>query len=153
MSFSYEADKLRERLSLPPSLAPHYYGNTLRVLMIVGGVIMLGTLPFFIDLIEEPIFVSLLSILALSILAGIVTPRQRGIIIIDTIICAAVFLVFEYRAVNAYREFGAIDAFFAVNQLLALIFFLASYFGTKTVRWFFTRRPLEGYKEELKIEE
>lgn len=149
MSFSYETDKLKELISLPPSLAPHYYGNTLRVLMVLGGVIMLGTLPFFTDMISEPIFISLLSILALSVLAGVVTPRLRGIIIVDTIIAAAAFLIFENKAVLAYKEFGLIDAYFAVNQVLALIFFLASYFGTKTVRWFFTKKSLEDYKNEI----
>ncbi len=148
MSFSYETDKLREKIILPPSLAPHYYGDTLRMLMITSGVIMLGSLPFFSDLIDEPIFISILAILTLSFLAGFVTPRQRFVILIDTLISAAAFLIFEYKSIHAYKQFGAINAFFAVNQILALTFFLATYFGTKTVRWFFTNAPFKKNKNE-----
>ena len=116
---------------------PHYYGNVVRAFMMFGGVVMLVTLPFFTDIIPQPAFLSIFLILGIVILSGLLSPRHKWLSLLDTLISAAGFILFEYYAISAAETFGNGSAFFLINQALALIFIVATYYGTKTVRSMF----------------
>ena len=94
---------------------------------------MLVTLPFLGNLVPVPFFVSLILILFLAILAGITNPAQRWINFVNTVAAAAGFIGFEYYAIDAYKLDKGLF-YFAVNQILAIIFFIALYYSTKTLR-------------------
>lgn len=111
----------------------HYYGRIVRRLFVVGAVIMAATLPFFSDKIYEPLSLSILVIVVISIVAGFNSPRYYWSVILDVLISAAAAMIFEYYAVNAYRDFRPINFFWA-NQLLMLTFLVALYFSIKTLR-------------------
>jgi hypothetical protein len=100
-----------------------------------AGVIMLLTLPFFTSLIPEPFFFSILAVLMLILLSGLMSPRYKGLVAISMIVSAGAFLIFEYYAISVSKTLGIESPFFLINQLLALIFFFATYFGTKSTRW------------------
>lgn len=127
----YQEDPIAKPTVSPP---PHYYGDIVRTLMIIGGVVMMGTLPFFADLVPGPLFFSVFAMLVLAVFGGLMNPRQRWIVLFDAIISGAAFLIFEYYAIAAFQMRGFSDTFFIVNQILALVFFVSVYFGTKTVR-------------------
>lgn len=116
----------------------HYYGDRIRSLFMLTGVLMTVTLPFFSSIIKLPVTVSLVAMLGLAVLGGFLNPVQKSIIIIDTIVSIIAFLVFEYYAVTTYlyAEPGIqLNVYFYwLNQVFALLFFLAVYLSIKTLR-------------------
>lgn len=116
----------------------HYHGYRIRVLFVITGIIMAATLPIFSSLINLPVTISLIAIVSLAILGGFLNPIQKWIIFIDTIVSVIAFITFEYYAVNTYLHFSPNVSlhiyFYWVNQIMALIFFLAVYLSIKTLR-------------------
>ncbi len=110
----------------------HYYGDIVRRLFLAGGIIMLAALPFFRDYIPYPLMASIAAILIIGFFAGVIAPAQKWPIVLNAIISAIAFAVFEYHAVTAYIE--AKYWFSTVNQVLAAIFFAAFYYGIKSSR-------------------
>ncbi len=111
---------------------PHYYGNIVRRLFIAGGVIMLATIPSFKTLLPVPSFVSVFAILLVGLAAGITNPMQKWAMALNSIIASILFFVFEYRAITKYDDVS--DTLFLITEVLAVIFFFAVYYSTKTVR-------------------
>jgi len=92
-------------------------------------------LPFFNDLLPQPIFFSILSVLLLIILSGYLSPRYKGLVAASVPVSAGAFLIFEYYAIQASQEMGVQSLFFVINQSLALVFLFAVYYATKSTRW------------------
>lgn len=116
----------------------HYYGDSIRIIFIITGVTMILFLPFFSEIINLPILYSVVGILALSIVGGILNPKQFYSIFINMVVSIIAFGVFEYYAIYAYLELprgvGQNTLFFWVNQIFALLFFVATYLSVKSVR-------------------
>lgn len=112
----------------------HYYGDIMRKLFVGAAVVMLLTLPFFSAdyLIPAPLLISLAAIFMIVLLAGFISPGHKLVIAAHTIAAGFGMIVFEYYAVYAYVHLEG--RFFAANQLLALIFFIAFYYSVKTFR-------------------
>lgn len=120
----------------------HYYGDIVRKLFIAGALVMLASLPFVQWFIPLPIFLSVLFILAIVLAAGFLAPTQKWTIIVDVCLAGLAVLAFEDYAVQSY--FHSQILFFVVNQILAIVFFIAFYYAVKTVRGtFFTNRTPE----------
>ncbi|OGF82312.1 hypothetical protein A3B18_03160 [Candidatus Giovannonibacteria bacterium RIFCSPLOWO2_01_FULL_46_13] len=129
----------RETKNLPKS---HYYGDTVRRLLIAGGTIMIVTLPFFGELIPVPLVVSILAIVVVGVVSGLINPRQKWTSTLDFAISIIGFICFEYLAANTYASDGEYfrSLFFWTNQTLAIIFFIATYYGVKTLRGFYINK-------------
>jgi hypothetical protein len=112
----------------------HYYGDSMRALLIAVAVIMLITMPFFTGLLPQPLFFSVLAVLGLVILAGLVSPRHKWVVAVSTFAAALAFIAFQLYALSAFRQLGFGSAFFLVNELLALLSIIATYLGIKSVR-------------------
>ena len=116
----------------------HYYGDQVRTLFIIGGLIMIVTYPFFSSFVKTPISFSIIGLVALAIFGGLMNPRQKWIMALNMLISVAGFIAFEYSALYAYLYLPPTDglhvAFFWINQLLSLVFFFAAYLATKTLR-------------------
>jgi len=117
----------------------HYYGDSVRVLFVLGGLIMIVSYPFFASFIHTSVVAYILGCITLAVFGGLMNPKQKWIMVLNTIIPIVAFVVFEYTAVQTYLNLSSttgktLVAFFWVNQILALIFFFAAYFSTKTLR-------------------
>ncbi len=116
----------------------HYYGDQVRRLFIFAGLIMIVSYPFFRSLISVPLPVSVSGSIVLAVLGGLMNPKHRLVILASMIISIVAFPFFQYSAVFAYinlsPKVGLNLAFFWVNQVLSIIFFLSAYFATKTFR-------------------
>ena len=118
-----------------PPQVPHYHGDTVRILFLIGGIIILASLPFFKNLLQIgtgflPVFVILL------VLGGaIVNPFQRLIVTINLIISATAVILFEHAAIIGFGE----DPFLlsVVRQVLAIVFLFALYYSGRTLRAMF----------------
>jgi hypothetical protein len=119
-------------------LKSHYYGDTTRILFVVGGLIMVVFFPFFKSIMNIPTAFSIIGLILLIVFAGLMNPKLKIIIFMNMIISIGAFAFFEYSAVFAYLTLppseGINVLFFWVNQFLSLIFFFASYLSTKTFR-------------------
>ena len=111
---------------------PHYYGDIIRKIFLVCGLIILITLPFLKNNISTPIFYSVLIILVLAFFAGMTNPRQKEIIVGDVIVSVIAFLVFFYQTVTKFQ--GFFDLLFLTNFLLSILFLFAFYWSVKSLR-------------------
>ncbi len=110
----------------------HYYGDTVRKLLITCGLIMLITLPFLKSNLSSPLFYSLLFILILTFFAGLTNPKQKLVMVGDIIVSMAGFIVFANQAVTQFT--GFFNLFFATNFILSVLFIIAFYLSVKTTR-------------------
>lgn len=116
----------------------HYYGDIVRKLFLAAGVLMLASLAFFAPLISISLTISVIAIILLALLSGLESPNHKWVVFINTLASAIGCGYFQYTAVNYYlTSTTAMDidwAFFMVNEVLSVIFFLALYYSSKTVR-------------------
>ncbi|MCW9054721.1 MAG: hypothetical protein OQJ98_01950 [Candidatus Pacebacteria bacterium] len=111
---------------------PHYHGDVVRILFLVGGVIILATLPFYKNLL--PVGTSFLTVFVVLLALGgaIVNPFQRWTVFVDLVISAVAVVLFEYAAVIRYGyDEGLLSL---IRQLLAIVFLFALYYSGRTLR-------------------
>ncbi len=110
----------------------HYYGDTVRVLFLIAGVIMLATLPIVQQNIPAPSLVSVAFIIIVALAAGLTSPRHGAVMAANVVISFVGVGAFELAAISFSEPWSA---FFWTNQSLAIIFFIALYYSAKTFRW------------------
>ncbi len=116
---------------------PHYYGDTVRWLFMIAAIGMLLMLPAVSNILNIPAVVSVIGILILGFAAGFTNPKQLWDAVVNAIISAGGFLMFETVAVWTYQQnFNTAQAerFFLANVGLGLVFLIAIYFSVKTLR-------------------
>jgi|SRR3989338_4598200 len=117
---------------MPKPPVRHYHGDIVRNLFLIGGVVILISLPFFRNLLPIGAWFLTTFVVLLGLGAAILNPFQRWIVVSNTVIAAIGVILFEYTAVVWYEY----DSFIlsALRQLLAIIFLFALYFSGKTLR-------------------
>lgn len=122
---------------------PHYYGDTVRKLFLVGALLMLATLPLFVKVQPFSSYVPIFAIILFGLVAAWTSPAQNLVALINTVIAAGAIVVFEhYAAVNSFCSPSDIyrQLFLYVNLVLAVIFFFAFYYSIKTLRGYFFKK-------------
>lgn len=114
-------------------LQNHYYGNIVRGLFFAAGLVMLISLPTYNSALPVPLYVSILAILTIGLIAGLTNPKHLWAAKINVAVAVIGLAVFEYYAVGYYPNPVDADLFW-INQFLALDFFVALYYSTKTLR-------------------
>lgn len=112
----------------------HYYGDIVRKLFFAAAVLMIIGLPFFSDYLPLPTAWSVVAIVVLGLLGGLTNPVKQFFAWVNTCVAGAGVIIFESFAVLTYQDSSGSDPLFLVNQALAIIFLVALYFGTKTLR-------------------
>jgi hypothetical protein len=114
---------------------PHYHGDTVQILFLIGGVVILATLPFFKNLL--PIGPGANTVLVVLIILGaaVINPFQKWIVAVNLLIATLAVLLFEYVAIVGYGT----DPFLlsAIRQILAVIFLFSLYYSARTLRAMF----------------
>lgn len=121
---------------------PHYHGDEVRVLFLVGALVIIIAQSTGADL---PLSTTgaVVSAALLVIFAGITNPMQSGIHWFNALFALAGTLLFGISAVNHYRAgLSVFDASFAATEALALLSLLALYFTTRTIRGIIQRASL-----------
>ncbi len=114
---------------------PHYYGDTVRILLISAGVLLLLSILFDKGLLAFNLVVGIVMVLVLTIFAGLTSPRNYGAIVIDTIAAGCLFVIYEVLAVASFSQHDNVfDVGFALRQGIAFVALMALYFGIKTIR-------------------
>lgn len=137
ISMTYEDEKNYPEVKVPmeDDDLPHYHGHTVRQIFFACGIIMMLGLTFFYDQIRFGAFLPLLGILILALIAGFTNPWQKASIILDVVVSLAGVAFFELSAVYRYQAYKTLsDGYFIFAQLLGILFFIALYFSTKSLR-------------------
>jgi hypothetical protein len=116
---------------------PHYYGDIVRVLFLTAGLVMLVSLPFYHNLTQLPLIISIMIILGMGLLAGLTNPKVIYVIVFDVAISLCALFITEYFAVVYFHEQ---ILYSLINQGLAILFFISLYYSSKTLRGFFIRK-------------
>ena len=125
----------------------HYYGDIVRRLFFIEGVLMLLALPLYLHIITFPIFYIIGLALLLILAAGTASPTQHWTSSVNLLLSLIGVVAFEWFALSVYRDPSHTDFHrvfcFWLNHLLALGFAVALYFSMKTVRWQFLGKHIE----------
>lgn len=111
----------------------HYYGDITRNLFLVAGGVMIIFIPLQGSLLPTTTIFFVGGILLIGFLAGLTDPRKRWVCYSNVLISAIGLIIFEFYAATGYREEG-FNFDFLIHQAIALLFFIAFYFSTKTLR-------------------
>ena len=110
----------------------HYYGDIIRKLFIAAGIVMLVTLPANQDYLPIPLYVAVVGSIIFILLAGLMNPMHRVTLMLSSLAALVGLFLFEWYAVQGWNEMHRV--FFVSNQILAILFLFASYYGVKSVR-------------------
>lgn len=114
---------------------PHYYGHIVRKFLLINSALMLIEYPFFSTFIALPYFLGIGAAIVLVILAGFQNPRLERLSEINTGVCVFGCFIFAYTGMRHYLNATIFDPwFFWSNQLHALLFLIAIYYSSKTIR-------------------
>jgi len=112
--------------------AAHYYGDTVRRLFIVGGILILVSMPFYNNIVPISPTLVTLAVIVLVLAAAITTRVKKWIIVVDSVLSAIFLIAFETYSVVYYLETGKVA--FIIRQAVAIIFLFALYYSVKTLR-------------------
>ena len=112
---------------------PHYYGDITRAIFILAGVIILIGFPAVTKQFNIPVIFAVIAIAVLAIAGGITNPVQYNSLVLSVWVALAGLIVFIYLS-WFMREQGAGGIYLASNQLLAVLFLVASYLSIKSLR-------------------
>jgi hypothetical protein len=113
----------------------NYYGVTVRELLIAAAILMLVTAPFYTDNIASELPFIILGAIILITTAALTSPMKRNVISADAVVSGVGLVIFEIWALSGYQTDPVYQ--FVLRQALAILFLLALYFSTKTLRSMF----------------
>ncbi len=115
----------------------HYYGDVVRICLIVAAFLMLATALVDKALLSFYLGIGVIGIMILTVLAGLTSPKTITVIYVEAAIAAVAFLFFEYAAIAAFSDTGTmLDVTFLLRQATAITFLLTLYYSTKSIRGF-----------------
>ncbi len=116
-------------LPLGPS---HYYGDTVRILFVVAAVLLLAS-QFIGSPFLTPIAALVLAVV-LVIMAGLTNPVQIWVQWANVILSGICLFLFGSMSLTRYKETGDIFGGNFIILLLTVVFILALYLATRTLR-------------------
>lgn len=139
-NMTYEGNGDMGESVLPPRRRiPHYHGDSVRILFVIGAVIMIVAQSTGAELqLSTRGIVILATILVVA--AGITSPRQFWIHWVNAIFAALGTFFFGTNAVDHYRAGTNIfNSSFIYVEILAILSLIALYFTTRNIRGIYTR--------------
>ncbi|KND48152.1 MAG: hypothetical protein AB201_00965 [Parcubacteria bacterium C7867-006] len=111
----------------------HYYGDRVRMLYIGMSVILLVMSPFVQNRLPYPALLSIFAVLFLTMVAGLISPKAKAIIILNFLVSVTAIIVFGKEAIVSYSH-NLSDIFFWGNVVLSVASIFALYYSSKTLR-------------------
>ena len=110
----------------------HYYGDSVRQILLAAAALMLVGMPFYTDdlSVEMPFIV--IAAVVLVIVAALTSPMKSAFISADVIVSGVGLIIFEIWAILGYGESTVLQ--FVLREALAILFLFALYFSSKTLR-------------------
>lgn len=142
---AFEGDEERHALHVA-----HYYGDTVRKLMLAAALAILVGAPFYTDVPGQSLTLIVFSALILVCFAAFTTPFSRMMMTANTVAAGTGMVLFAAWALMAYGEVPV--SMVIIREGIALIFFFALYFAGKSLRHMNLRlRSREEREEAAKL--
>lgn len=147
----FSTPAIRMEASQPPihvqrdnyKVMPHYYGDVVRRFFVLGSMLLLISFPLFMHMLVIPQYIPVVLILLFGFVAAWISPAQKFVNVLNTIIAGAAVFVFEYYA-SSWYVYNHMDwherLIRILNLVLSINFFFAFYYGLKTVRGYFLKK-------------
>lgn len=112
---------------------PHYYGDLVRIIFIIGAIFVLLGIPTMASIFNIPAIIPIISVAILGITAGITNPVQLFSLRLNVAVSVIFLIFFAYMGWYSYASgVGGFAGF--INQVSAVLFLIASYFSVKSLR-------------------
>ena len=125
------------------SIMPHYYGDIVRKLFLINSVITFATIPLFSHLLTHSLLIPIIAAVLFGLLAALISPAQKIVIIICMAVSAIATIGFIYLASNSviYDHADVHQAWLRlIYFFLGIQCFFAFYYSVKTIRGYFLKR-------------
>ena len=138
MTFEGNGDSSFKR---PPETNPHYHGNEVRTIFIIGAGVLLVAESIGVTL---PLSAggAVVAAIILAVAGGITNPIQTWTHWANELIAIAGVIIFGTAAVEQYRTGVVFDLSFAFIEGIAFLSLVALYFTTRTIRFLLLRPHL-----------
>ena len=113
---------------------PHYHGDVVRQIFIVGAALLLIGAPFYSSSLWLELPFEIIGALVLIALAALANPHQKTVFMLGAAASGAGLVIFQTWALAAFQESTWFQ--FALREVLAVLFLAGFYFCMKTVRAF-----------------
>lgn len=110
----------------------HYYGDSVRELILGGTVLMLLTSPLYADKIVTEFPFEVVGAIAAVCFAALTNPWKRWVLIGDAVLSGVAAVIFQAWAVLDFSTDNPVA--FVLREAIAVIALFALYFSIKTVR-------------------
>lgn len=129
----------------PRHVIAHYYGDTVRALFIICAILLVVAKSTGAQMPLSTVE-TLIGAVFLVIAAGVTNPNQRGIHWLNGALAILGTLIFGVSSVHNYSAGEKIlQGGFIYTEALAILFLIALYFVTRTVRGTLQRRSGERF--------
>lgn len=114
-------------------IIPHYYGDIVRLIFIIGAIFVLVGIPSMASNLNIPAIIPIIAVAILGITAGITNPVQLFSLRLNVGISVIFLVFFAYMGWYSYASgIGGFAGF--INQVSAVLFLVAAYFSVKSLR-------------------
>ena len=112
---------------------PHYYGDSVRAIFIIGAVFILLGLSGMTKALGLPPVVAIIGMIVLCVAAGFTNPVQFFSLRINVVISIIFLIFFTYMGWYAHDvNLGSVIEF--PNKIASFLFLIATYFSVKSLR-------------------
>ena len=114
---------------------PHYYGDQVRVFMLIIGLILLGSMLIDVELLGLNLIFGVITVLLFTLVAGFMSPINKKAMVVAVVGLGLLFLLFEYFAIGAVQGgHGFSDPVFLLRQTISVLSLIGFYFAVKSIR-------------------
>ncbi len=113
---------------------PHYYGDNVRMLLLLSAIVSVVAIPLVGNLLPFGIMPQVGVALLLVLLAGLTNPHGRIVMLCNAIVSGVGLLMLESVVISLYPNVTA--GLFIVSEAVCLMLLFAFYYSVKTLRAF-----------------
>ena len=121
-----------------PRHIPHYYGDSVRQLLLGAAALMLIFSPLYSDVLRVQFPFIIIGALLAAAFAALMNPRDKWVVLGSAIVSGTGLVIYAMWGMYGYQNVEPVA--FMLRVLVAVIFLFAFYFSMKTLRAFMLRQ-------------
>jgi len=121
-----------------PRHIPHYYGDSVRQLLLGAAALMLIFSPLYSDVLRQQFPFIIIGALLAAAFAALMNPRDKWVVLGSAIVSGTGLVIYAMWGMYGYKNVEPVA--FMLRVLVAVIFLFAFYFSMKTLRAFMLRQ-------------
>ena len=121
-----------------PRHIPHYYGDSVRQLLIGASALMMISSPLYSDVLRVQFPFIIIGALLAASFAALMNPKDRWVVLGSAIISGVGVVAYAMWGMFGYDTINPVA--FMLRLVIAVLFLFAFYFSMKTLRAFMMRQ-------------